>query len=101
VTFDEALAALDAWLGEPVVVTALPEGTTLRGRLATLDPAGIDGALFALVDGDGAPSGVVLALFRDGFGGARLEGDELAVDQGQMTHRVRRDADPPAAADAA
>ncbi len=95
-TFDELLDALRAWLGEPVELTLLPEGTVLRGRLVALDAAGIDGALFALADGDGAESGVALALFRDGVTEARREDGELVVLQGQMTHRVRR-ADAPQA----
>jgi hypothetical protein len=88
-SFDELLHALRRWLGERVVVTMLPEETVLRGRLEELDAAGIDGALFALADGDGAPSGVALALFRDGVAEARLDGDEIVVRQGQMTLEVR------------
>jgi hypothetical protein len=88
-TFDEALDELRGWLGERVVLTLLPEGTVLRGRLLTLDAAGIDGALFALGDGDGAPSGVALALFRDSVSEARLEDGEMVIAQGQMTHRVK------------
>jgi hypothetical protein len=90
VTFDELVSVLQTWLGEPVVLTLLPEDTTLRGRLATLDAAGIDGALFALEEGDGAPSGVAMALFRDALVDARRDGDELVVRQGQMVMRITR-----------
>lgn len=83
-SFDEAVAVLHDWLGRRVALTILPEGTTLRGRLAEIDAAGIDGALFGLSDGDGAPSGVALALFRDAFVSARLEHGKLTVRQGQM-----------------
>jgi hypothetical protein len=91
VTYDGAITRLEGWLGEPVVLTLLPEGTVLRGRLTQIDAAGIDGALFGLADGDGAPSGVALALFRDGVDEVNEEDGELVVRQGQMTHRVRRD----------
>lgn len=84
------IALLRAWRGEAVVLELLPEGTTLRGRLAELDATGTDGALFALAGGDGAASGVALALFRDAVGEARREDDALVVRQGQMTHVVRR-----------
>jgi len=93
-SFDETVAVLDGWLGKPVALTTLPEGTTLRGRLTTIDAAGIDGALFGLADGDGAPSGIALALFRDAFASARLEGAELAVHQGQMVLLVALDVSP-------
>jgi hypothetical protein len=90
-TFHEMLQALRDWLDEPVVLTMLPEGTVLRGRLEELDAAGIDGALFALADGDGAPSGIALALFRDGVVEARRDGDQIVVRQGRMTLEVRLD----------
>lgn len=90
-SFDETLQALRGWLDEPVVLTMLPEGTVLRGRLEELDAAGIDGALFALADGDGAPGGIALALFRDGIVEARRDGDEIVVRQGQMTLEIRLD----------
>ena len=57
-TFDALLGHLRGWAGEAVVLTLEPEGTVLRGRLAELDGAGLDGALFALAEGDGAASGV-------------------------------------------
>jgi len=91
-TFDEAVTVLDGWLGEAVVLTMLPEGTTLRGRLTTIDAAGIDGALFGLAGGDGAASGVALALFRDAYASAQLVDGELSVRQGQMLLRVARHA---------
>jgi hypothetical protein len=93
-TFDELIGALDAWLGEPVVLTLLPEDTTLRGRLTALDAAGIDGALYGLADGDGAPSGVALALFRDAVVDARREGEQIVVQQGQMVLRMEAAAPP-------
>lgn len=88
--FDEALAVLRGWLGNRVVLTMLPEGTVLQGRLTALDAGGIDGALFALADGDGAPSGVALALFRDAVVDVSRDGDDLVVRQGQMTLRIAR-----------
>jgi hypothetical protein len=88
--YEEAVAVLRAWTGATVAIELLPEGTVLRGRLAELDPTGIDGALFALGEGDGGESGVALALFRDAVEEARREGEELRVRQGQMTHVVRR-----------
>jgi len=89
--YDDAVTVLDGWLGEPVVVTMLPEGTVLRGRLSPLDSAGIDGTLYALAEGDGAPSGVALALFRDGVVDARREEDQVVVRQGHMTLTVARE----------
>lgn len=97
--YEQAVAVLRDWCGRPVVLELLPEGTALRGRLTELDAAGIDGALFALAGGDGAASGVALALFRDTLERAGLRGGELWVRQGQMTHVVRlagTDEGPPA-----
>lgn len=87
--FEQAVAVLRGWCGQPVVLELLPEGTALRGRLTELDAAGIDGALFALAGGDGAASGVALTLFRDALEQAGRQGDELWLRQGQMTHVVR------------
>lgn len=89
-TFDQLLSALHEWIGEVVGVTLLPENTTLRGRLCALDAAGIDGALFGLSEGDGAPTGVALALFRDAVLEARREDDEIVVRQGHMVLRIAR-----------
>jgi hypothetical protein len=86
--FDEALVLLQAWTGTDVVVRLDPEGTVMAGRLTELDPAGIDGALFA-VDGDRL-TGVAVALFRDGVDSAAVEGDRLVVRQGRMTVTVTR-----------
>lgn len=85
-TFDEAVAVLRAWIGEPVVVELAPEGTVLSGRLAELDPAGVDGALFAL-DPE-RTSGIALALFRDGVDSARVEESRLEIRQGAVTATV-------------
>ena len=85
-TFDETLAALRAWLGEEVVIALEPEGTVLAGRLAELDAAGVDGALFA-VDRE-RTGGVALALFRDGVRSAEREDDRLVVRQGEVTVTV-------------
>lgn len=97
--YEQAVAVLRGWCGQPVVLELLPERTTLRGRLAELDATGIDGALFALAGGDGAASGVALALFRDTLEQADRRGGELWMRQGQMTHVVRlagTDETPPA-----
>ena len=89
-SFDDVVDLMRSWLGERVVLTILPEGTVLAGTLTAHDAAGIDGALYGLDDGDGAPSGVALALFRDAFASGRLEDRELVVVQGQMVLRIAR-----------
>lgn len=89
-TFDQLLSTLHGWIGEMVGVTLLPEDTTLRGRLCELDASGIDGALFGLSEGDGAPTGVALALFRDAVLDVRGDDDEVVVRQGHMVLRVAR-----------
>ena len=75
-----------------MVVELDPDGTVMHGRLAELDPAGIDGALFALHrDEPGArdTTGVAIALFRDGVRSAERRDDALVVQQGRMTVTVR------------
>src|SRR3954463_11237093 len=91
-TYDDALALLRSWVGAPVVVELEPEGTVMDGRLAERDSAGIDGALFSLSREDAAQretTGVAIALFRDSLRSAERHGDELVVEQGRMTVRVR------------
>ncbi len=90
-TFDEVVALLREWSAEPVVVTMWPEDTTMRGRLVELDAAGIGGVLFGLSNGDGAPSGVAIALFADAISEAALGDDGLVVRQDRVTVRVRRE----------
>ena len=86
--FDAAAERLRSWLGAQVVVRLDPEGTVMTGVLSELDPAGIDGALFAL-DGDQL-TGVAVALFRDGVDTVTLEGDRLTIEQGRVTVTVAR-----------
>jgi hypothetical protein len=50
--------------------------------LSELDPAGVDGALFAVDEEE--LSGVAIALFRDSVEEGRLEGDRLEVRQGRV-----------------
>ena len=85
--FDEAVAVLRSWLGEPVTVVLEPDGTVMQGELSELDPAGLDGALFA-VDAQQTASGIAVTLFRDGVESFSLEDGELVVRQGRMTVRV-------------
>ncbi len=85
-TFDEVVGALRGWLGEDVTIELEPEGTVLAGPLSELDPAGVDGALFA-VDRE-RTGGVALALFRDGLRSAELADDRLVVRQGRVTVTV-------------
>jgi hypothetical protein len=90
--FDDAVATLRGWAGEPVQVRLDPDGAVMRGRLHETDPAGLDGAAFALADEPGhvAPTGVAIALFRDA---ARLtdRGERhLVVEQGRVRITVRR-----------
>ena len=86
--FDDAVAVLRAWLGEAVTVVLEPDGTVMRGTLSELDPAGVDGALFA-VDADQTDSGIAVTLFRDGVESFAVEDGELVVHQGRVTVRVR------------
>src|SRR4051794_27580498 len=60
--FEDAVAPLRSWLGEPVTVVLEPDGTVMRGPLSELGSEGTDGALFA-VDAEHT-SGVAIALFR-------------------------------------
>ena len=85
-SFDEALEALRGWAGEEVAIELEPEGTVLTGRLAELDSAGVDGAMFA-VDRE-RTTGVALALFRDGLRSAERDGDRLVARQGEVTATV-------------
>jgi hypothetical protein len=89
-TFEDAVAVLRSWIGEPVTVVLVPDDTMMRGPLSELDSEGTDGALFA-VDAEHT-SGVAIALFRDGVHAASLEDGELVVEQGRMTVRVSRGA---------
>jgi hypothetical protein len=86
--FDDAVAMLRSWVGEPVVVRLDPEGTVMHGRLTERVGAGADTALFAL-DGGGL-TGVAVALFRDGVGAIVRDGDQLVVEQGRVTVTVAR-----------
>jgi hypothetical protein len=88
VTYDDAVTVLRGWCGERVVVELAPEESRMEGELAELDPAGVDGALFA-VDRE-ERSGVAVALFRDGVDHVRHEGDELVIGQGRVTVTVTR-----------
>ena len=91
-TYDDALALLRSWVGAPVVVELEPEGTVMEGRLAERDSAGIDGALFSLSREDSdqrETTGVAVALFRDGVRSAERDCDQLVVEQGRMTVKVR------------
>ncbi|MCW2991808.1 MAG: hypothetical protein JWM73_2402 [Solirubrobacterales bacterium] len=85
-TFDAALALLRGWCGRAVRVELEPEGTRLAGLLSELDPAGVDGALFALDQEQ--LSGVAFALFRDGAEVVRHEDGVLVVEQGRVTVTV-------------
>ena len=100
-TYDETLAVLRGWEAIPVVVELQPEGTVMSGRLAELDPTGIDGALFAVhrdAPGGRETTGVAIALFRDGLRSAEQREDALVVEQGRMTVTVRPAPDPAGAA---
>lgn len=81
-TYDEAVAVLDGWTGREVTIHLAPEGTTMAGRLSSLDAEG----LYA-VDADEL-TGIALALFRDGFGEAVLAEDTLTVRQGLVTATI-------------
>jgi hypothetical protein len=83
-TYDDVVALLRSWLGRAVVVELEPDGTVMEGRLAERDSTGIDGVLFTL-----STSGVAVALFRDSVGSARYDADQLVVEQGRMTVKVR------------
>jgi len=84
--FDDAVAVLRSWLGEPVTVVLEPDGTVMDGPLSELDSEGIDGAMFA-VDAQNT-TGVAIALFRDAVTSSDQDDDELVVRQGRMTVRV-------------
>jgi hypothetical protein len=93
VTYDDTVSMLRSWESEDVVVELEPEGTVMSGRLAELDSAGIDGALFALSTkepGRRDTTGVAIALFRDGVSAAECTDGVLVVHQGRMTVTVRR-----------
>lgn len=92
--FDEAVAVMRSWSGEPVAVHLAPEGTVMRGRLSELDSDDPDSAMFAL-DGEQL-TGVAVALFRDGVRSATRQGDELVVQQGRVTVTVTMTRSPPA-----
>ena len=98
VTYDDVVALLRAWESTAVVVELEPDGTSMSGRLAELDPAGIDGALFALHrddPGERDTTGVAIALFRDGVRSAERRDGALVVEQGRMTVTVRPAETPP------
>ena len=96
-TYDEAVAVLRSWETTPVVVELEPDGTVMQGRLAELDPAGIDGALFSLdaAPGERARTGVAIALFRDSVHSAERRDGALVVEQGRVTLTVRPAGEPP------
>ena len=81
-TYDDALAVLRSWGGRDVTIHLEPEGTTMDGVLSALDGEG-----FFAVDAE-RTSGVALALFRDGFEEAALEGEALTIRQGLVTATV-------------
>lgn len=85
-TFDEAVAVLRGWAGERVVVRLEPETSVMEGPLCEREGGGPDCALFAVVP----LSGVAVALFRDGVRSVALDGDQLVVEQGQVTLTVTR-----------
>lgn len=90
--YEAAVAGFRARLGDPVVVELQPDGTIMRGRLAELDAAGIDGALFALTEGRVGrrdTTGIAVALFRDAVDGCERDGTALVVRQGRVTVIVR------------
>jgi hypothetical protein len=86
--FDEAVATLRSWLGEPVTIVLEPDGTVMHGMLSELDAAGVDGAMFA-VDADHTARGVAVTLFRDSVDSSAVQDGELVVQQGRVTVRVR------------
>jgi hypothetical protein len=100
VTYDDAVAVLRSWETTPVVVELEPDGTVMHGRLAELDAAGIDGALFCLTatPGERATTGVAIALFRDSVRSAEHRDGALVVEQGRVTLTVRPAGEPPDAA---
>lgn len=85
-TYEDAVAVLRGWCGERVIVDLAPEESHMEGTLSELDPAGVDGALFAVDHTE--LSGVAVALFRDGVEHASRDGDTLVVRQGKMTLTV-------------
>jgi hypothetical protein len=97
VTYDDAVAVLRAWETTPVIVELEPDGTVMQGRLAELDPAGIDGVLFSLraAPGERTTTGVAIALFRDSVRSAERRDGALVVEQGRVTLTVRPADEPP------
>jgi hypothetical protein len=94
-SFDEVLARLRSWRGDPVVVILEPDHSVMPGVLHEIDAAGIDGALFAVGDPerpDVTPTGVAVALFRDAMTSAELEPGVVRVRQGRVEIIVRRQA---------
>lgn len=85
--FEDAVAVLRSWLGEPATVVLEPEGTVMDGVLSELDGGGPESAMFA-VDAEHT-SGVAIALFRDAIGAVDTPREgELVIHQGRMTVRV-------------
>ena len=80
--FDAVLDTLRSWEGRPVVVVLEPDHSVMEGTLREIDSDGVDGAMFTV-----SPTGVAVAvaLFRDAFEGAGLDGDgALHVAQGRV-----------------
>lgn len=82
--FPAAVDQLRTWCDEHVVVVLEPDHSVMEGRLHELDSTGTDGALFALDHPDRKTTGVAVALFRDAFHEAHLEGGALHVRQGRI-----------------
>ncbi|HWV85360.1 MAG TPA: hypothetical protein VNZ62_07930 [Capillimicrobium sp.] len=82
--FEAALNQLRMWCDRPVTVVVEPDHSVMHGRLRELDSTGTDGAMFAVDREDRPTTGVAVALFRDAFASARLEGSALYVEQGRM-----------------
>jgi hypothetical protein len=100
-SFEDAVAVLRAWVGDPVLVRLDPDGAVMRGRLQEADAAGLDGAAFALADEDGrvTATGLAIALFRDAARVVDRGGGHLVVEQGRVRITVRRYPDAPDAPD--
>ena len=91
-SFEDAVAVLRAWVGDPVLVRLDPDGAVMRGRLQEADATGLDGAAFALADDDGrvTATGLAIALFRDAARVVDRGRGHLVVEQGRVRITVRR-----------
>ena len=85
-SFEDAVAVLRAWVGDPVLVRLDPDGAVMRGRLQEADATGLDGAAFALADDDGrvTATGLAIALFRDAARVVDRGRGHLVVEQGRV-----------------